>query len=75
MTAGAVEQAETPAPRERGWGKVVLATLAFLIIPVTPLLRVVLPVEQTALLLAPALAALAVAGWLAGGRAALAVLW
>lgn len=75
MPAGAVEQAETPVPRERGWGKVVLTTLAFLIVPVTPLLRVVLPVDQTALLLAPALAALAVAGWLAGGRGALAVVW
>jgi hypothetical protein len=75
VTTGALEQAETTVPRGRGWGKVVFATLAFLVIPVTPLLRVVLPIEQTALLLAPALAALAVAGWLAGGRAALAVVW
>jgi hypothetical protein len=75
MTAGAIEPTESPVPRERGWGKVVLATLAFLLVPLTPLLRVVLPVEQTVLLLAPALAALAVAGWLAGGRAALAVVW
>lgn len=69
------EPSVTPAPRERGWGKVAIATVAFLIIPLSPLVRVLLPVEQTVLLLAPALAALAVAGWLAGGRPALAIMW
>ena len=66
---------ETPVPRERGWGKVAFATLAFLILPLTPLLRVLLPVERTALLIAPMLALMTVAGWIAGGRAALAVVW
>lgn len=75
MTAGVAEPVAVPAPRERGWASVVVATLAFLVVPLTPLLRVLLPIEQTALLLAPALAGLAVAGWLAGGRAALAVVW
>jgi hypothetical protein len=71
----AVEQAETPVPRERGWGKVTFATLAFLVLPLTPLLRVLLPVERTALLIAPSLAALTIVGWLAGGRATLALVW
>jgi hypothetical protein len=75
VTAGVAEPVAVPAPRERGWASVVVATLAFLVVPLTPLLRVLLPIEQTALLLAPALAGLAVAGWLAGGRAALAVVW
>lgn len=61
--------------REQGWWKVAVATVAFVIVPLTPLLRILLPVDQTILLLAPALAALAVAGWLAGGRAALAAIW
>lgn len=75
MDATVTEPAEVPTPRERGWGRIVFATICFLVIPVTPLLRVLLPTEQTALLLAPALAACAVVGWLAGGRAALAAVW
>lgn len=75
MASGVAEPSVVPVPRERGWGKVAVATAAFVIIPLTPLLRVLVPVEQTVLLLAPALAALAVAGWLAGGRAALAIVW
>lgn len=74
MTA-ATEPVVAPPARERGWGRVAFATLALLIVPLTPLVRVLLPVEQTALLLAPALGALAVAGWLAGGRPALAIVW
>jgi hypothetical protein len=75
VAANAAEPTEAPVPRERGWGKVTLATLAFLVLPVTPLLRVLLPVERTALLIAPALAGLTIAGWLSGGRPALAILW
>ena len=76
MTASVAEPtAGLPAPRERGWGRVTFATIAFLVIPITPLLRVLLPVDQTALLLTPALAACTVVGWLAGGRLALAAVW
>lgn len=71
----AAETVNVPAPRERGWGRITVATIAFLAIPMTPLLRVLLPTEQTALLLAPALAACAIVGWLAGGRAMLAAIW
>jgi hypothetical protein len=70
--------ASEPAPvtvRERGWWRVVLATLLFLFVPVTPVIRVMLPVDQAFVLLAPALAACAVAGWWAGGRLALALMW
>lgn len=75
MSTSVAEPVESPVPRERGWGRVTFATLCFLFIPMTPLLRVLLPTEQTALLLAPALAVCAVVGWLAGGRAALAAVW
>ena len=75
MSTSIAETVDAPAPRERGWGRVTFATLCFLVIPITPLLRVLLPMEQTALLLAPAMAACAVVGWLAGGRAALAAVW
>ena len=61
--------------RERGWWRVVLATLLFLFVPLTPVIRIVLPVDHTLLLLAPAFAACAMAGWWAGGRLPLALLW
>ena len=65
----------TPAPSERGWGKLLLALAAFLIIPAYTPLRALLPVEDTILLVAPALAACCLVGWWAGGRLLLAVVW
>lgn len=63
------------AIRERGWWRVLVATLVFLFVPVTPMLRILLPVEQTVVLLAPALAVSALVGALAGGRRPLAIVW
>src|SRR3982751_7109408 len=63
------------APSERGWGKLLLALLAFLIIPPYTPLRALLPVEDTLLLLLPALAACCLVGWWAGGRLLLAITW
>jgi len=65
----------TPAPSERGWGKLLLALVAFLIIPPYTPLRALLPVEDTLVLIAPALAACCLVGWWAGGRLILAVVW
>src|SRR5206468_7237369 len=42
---------------------------------VVPQVRAILPLEQTMLLFVPALAACALVGWWAGGRAFLAVAW
>jgi FAD/FMN-containing dehydrogenase len=64
-----------PAPTERGWGKLLIAIAVFLFLPTIPQLRAVLPVEQTIVLFAPAVAACALVGWWAGGRAFLAVAW
>lgn len=75
MTDAATPVVTAPAPRERGWLKIALAAAALVLLPLTPLVRVLLPVEQTILLLAPALAALAVAGWLSGGRERLPLTW
>jgi hypothetical protein len=61
--------------RERGWWRVGLATLLFLVAPAVPMLRIILPVDQVLVLVAPALAACAVAGWWAGGRLPLALAW
>ncbi len=65
----------TPAPSERGWGKLLLALVAFLVIPPSTPLRALLPVEDTLVLVAPALAACCLVGWWAGGRLLLAVAW
>ena len=64
-----------PAPTERGWGKLVLAIVAFFLVPSIPQLRALLPVDQTMLLFVPALAACSLVGWWAGGRAFMAIAW
>src|SRR5471030_2126335 len=69
-----MSEAALPAPTEHGWGKLLLALAAFLFLPHL-LLRAVLPVEETLVLLLPALAACCLVGWWAGGRIGLAVIW
>jgi hypothetical protein len=64
-----------PAASERGWGKLFLALAAFVFLPLTPYVRAVLPIEQTMLLFVPAVAACALVGWWAGGRAFFAIAW
>lgn len=49
--------------------------MAFVLVPLVPLVRVVVPVEQSLLLIVPALAACALIGWWAGGRFFLALSW
>jgi hypothetical protein len=54
---------------------VLLALAAFLLVPGFAWLRVVFPVEQTILLVGPAIAVCALASWVQGGRAWLALTW
>jgi hypothetical protein len=67
--------APAPAPREQGWRRIILSLLAFVLLPLVPLLRVAIPIEQSLLLIVPALAACALVGWWAGGRFLLALTW
>src|SRR5579864_6621477 len=67
--------APATAPTERGWGKLLLALAAFFLIPTIPQVRAVLPIDQTLLLFVSAMAACALVGWWAGGRAWLAIAW
>jgi hypothetical protein len=67
--------APAPAPREQGWRRIILSLLAFVLLPVVPLLRVAIPIEQSLVLIVPALAACALVGWWAGGRFLLALTW
>ena len=63
------------APREHGWRGVVLAVLAFIAVPLMGPVRLAAPVEQTLILLVPAIAVCTLVGWWAGGRLSLAVIW
>jgi Predicted membrane protein (DUF2232) len=67
--------APVAAPSERGWGKLLLALVAFLFLPTIPQMRAFLPIDQPMVLFAPAVAACALVGWWAGGRAFLAIAW
>lgn len=73
--AGTASAPPTGRERERGWGTMLSALAAFLFVPATPLLRTVVPIEQTWALLLPALAVCTLVGWRAGGRLGLALLW
>lgn len=70
-----MQDAAPPAPAERGWGKLLLALAAFLVVPHVPPMHALLPVQETQLLLLPAVAACCVVGWWAGGRFLLALAW
>jgi hypothetical protein len=63
------------ADRERGWSRILPALLLFLLVPAIGELRVIFPIEQTILLVGPAIAACAVVAWLSGGRTWLAAIW
>jgi hypothetical protein len=64
-----------PAPRERGWARLAFVLAAFLLVPLVPALRVLLPVEHTLTLLVPSVAVCFLLGWWAGGRLSLALVW
>ncbi len=63
------------APRERGWLRLLPPLAVFLFVPAIPQLRVLVPIEQTLLLLAPILAVGTWVGWRKGGPLWLALLW
>jgi hypothetical protein len=86
VTSPARPQGTTPGPipatteppratRERGWRGVLAALLALVILPTIPQLRLLAPIDQVLLLIAPAMAACAVAAWWRGGRVTFALVW
>lgn len=52
-----------------------IALLLFVLVPMIPHVRAILPFEDTMLLFVPALAACTLVGWWAGGRPFLAIVW
>jgi hypothetical protein len=74
-TAAAPAVGAAPAPGERGWGKLLIAVAAFLLVPAIPQFSALVPINQAMLLFVPALAACTLVGWWAGGRTLLAIAW
>lgn len=64
--------AERPAG---SWRQTGFALAAYLLLPVVPVFRSIIPIDQTLLLLVPVIAVCTLLGWRLGGRAALAVIW
>ena len=62
-------------PRERGWRRLLPAIVLFLFVPAVPQLRAMVTIEQTLLLMVPALAVCSWLAWRAGGRLWLALAW
>lgn len=67
--------ASPPAARERGWRLILPALGLFLLVPAFAALRVLVPVEQTILLVGPAIGVCALVAWVQGGRVWLAFTW
>ena len=68
--------AAVPAGQKQGsWRQLGFGLGAFLLLPLIPVVRSIVPIEQTLLLIVPAVAVCALVGWKLGGRAALAVIW
>lgn len=65
----------TPERKKGSWRQPALALAAFLLLPLIPIIRSIVPIEQTLMLVVPVVAICALVGWKLGGRAALAAIW
>ncbi len=63
------------APQKGGWRRLAMALLLFLAVPLIPQLRVLLPIEQTSMLLVAVVASCMIVAWRQGGKASLALVW
>jgi len=67
--------ATTTTTRKQSWWPLFWGAAGLLLLPIGPPLNEVFPIDQTLVLLVPAVAACAIVGWKLGGRAALAIVW
>jgi hypothetical protein len=70
MAEAATTEKKNQSWRKLGWGLVL-----FLMLPALPFMNVLFPIQETWLLLIPAVAACSMVGWREGARAALAIVW
>ena len=86
MNGAVASELAATAPQERGWRWFVLALVLMVLVTAAPAwpaslsllagaIRLLLPVEQFALLVLVVIASCAVVGWWAGGRLIMALLW
>ncbi|HUQ98364.1 MAG TPA: DUF2232 domain-containing protein [Gemmatimonadaceae bacterium] len=64
-----------PVKSRRPWRKLAVGVSAFLLAPLVPAFRAILPIEQTPLMLIVIVASCAIVGWIRGGRFALPLIW
>jgi hypothetical protein len=65
-----------PTDQKQGsWRQLGFALGAFLLLPLIPIVRSIIPIDQTLVLLVPGVAVCALVGWKLGSRAALALIW
>jgi len=67
--------ATTTPTKKQSWWPLLWGLAALLLLPLGPPLNEVFPIDQTLVLLVPAVAACAIVGWKVGARAALAIVW
>ena len=67
--------AVTTEQKPGSWRQLGFGLAAFLLLPLIPIVRSIVPIEQTLLLLVPGVAVCALVGWRLGGRAGLAAVW
>ncbi|MDB4871807.1 MAG: Protein of unknown function rane [Gemmatimonadales bacterium] len=67
--------ATTTPTRKQSWWPLLWALAALLILPFSPPLNELFPIDQTLVLLVPVVAACAIVGWKLGERVALAIVW
>lgn len=71
-----MDTAVTNPSANKSWRRLLLALLAFILIPLIPSqLQLILPIIETPMLLVPIVAACAIVGWLAGEKPLLALIW
>src|SRR6267143_1582256 len=68
-------EAATPAAKRQSWRPLFWGLAAFLVCPFLPFFELIVPLQQTLLLLVPVIAACSIVGWKLGGRVALALIW
>ncbi len=68
-------EAATPVAKTQSWRPLFWGLAAFLVCPFLPFFEVLIPIQQTLLLLVPLIAACSIVGWKLGGRVALVLIW
>src|ERR1700730_14125909 len=68
-------EAVTAEAKTRSWRPLFWGLAAFLVCPFLPFFELIIPVQQTLLLLVPGIAACWIVGWKRGGRPAFALVW